>query len=562
MRTKAEIRALLKQLDGQTADDLEAEDLEFKAWEDDPRTLHRLLRELVICFANARGGTIVFGIEDRKRTRREAISGVGRYDPSTLRRAVYDGTDPHILVEIEELIEPEGRLLLIQVPRGMPPHTTSDGMARIRVGKECKPLTGRTFAQLLSSGGQRDPTAEILTSATWDDLDSGEIEQLRKMIQSRNPESRLPALANVELLRALQLLEGESPPLAALLLVGKEPAIRRYVPQHEVTLLRQPSPTRYDQRRDLRGTILSILREIEQFVAVNNRVRTIGEEGFGQLEFPDLSWEVAREAVLNAVTHRDYFLRQGITVALYKDRVEVTSPGGFVGGISPENILRHPPIHRNELLARVLQTIGLVNRVGLGVDRMFEGLLRLGKGVPLYSADESYVRVTLPLTTRGGFAVFVARETRAGHALDLDELLIFHAFLTTSVLDRWTVALVLQVDPDQGAARLAALRERGYLVVRGRGRSSTYSLRRDLSDLLRGRDATDAELALEEEGAKMRMLAVLRERGRLTNTEARRLTGFTRVQVYRLLKALESESEVQFMGRGRSAYVIPTKGKK
>jgi|SRR5581483_9131504 len=246
MRTKAEIRTLLKRLDGKAADDLEVEDLEFKSWESDPRALRRSLREFVVCFANARGGTIVLGVEDRKRTRRKAITGVGHYDPATLRRAIYDGTDPHILVEIEELTEPEGTLPLIQVPRGMPPHTTSDGVARIRIGKECKPLTGRTSAQLLASGGQRDPTAGTLTAATLADLDSTEIEHLKKLIQSRNPASGLFRLANVELLRVLQIVEGDSPTSAAILLVGTETAIRRYVPQHEVILLRRPAPLHHN----------------------------------------------------------------------------------------------------------------------------------------------------------------------------------------------------------------------------------------------------------------------------------------------------------------------------
>ena len=130
-----------------------------------------MLRENVVCLANARGGTIVLGVRDGMRNRREAIQGAGRYDLMGLRRAVYDGTDPHILVEIEELVEPEGTLLLVLVPKGMPPHTTSDGVAKIRIGKECKPLTGRTFAQLLASGGQRDPTAEVIEGTSEKDLD-------------------------------------------------------------------------------------------------------------------------------------------------------------------------------------------------------------------------------------------------------------------------------------------------------------------------------------------------------------------------------------------------------
>jgi len=555
MRSKDEIRALLQRLDGEAADDLEDVDLEFKPWESDRKTLHRVLRETVVCLANARGGTIVLGVRDRARSRKEAIQGVGRYEIAGFKRAIYDGTDPHILVEVEELQEPEGMLLLIHVPRGMPPHTTSDGVAKIRVGKECKPLTGRTFANLLASGGQLDPTAEFLLGVSENDLDPQEITALRAIIRREAQNAELARLGDRPLLEALGLVSDQDITMAGLLLLGRMEILSRLVPQHEVTFLRFQKATRYDQRRDLKGPLLAVLRELEQLVSVNNRIRTVPEEGFGQLEFPDLSWEVAREAVLNAVTHRDYFQRQGVTVALYKDRLEITSPGGFIGGITPDNILRHPPAHRNELLARSLHSVGLVNRVGLGVDRIYEELLRLGKDVPRYSADEMHVRLLVPLETHTEFALFVSREERRGQTWELDDLLILRSFLHLSLLDRWRAAQVLQLSEEEAADRLARLRQTGYLVARGRGRGASYVLRRDLAEKLRGQAVADAELPLEEEAVRLRIVALLKDRGSLTNAEIRRFSGFHRLQVYRLIKTLESEGIIQLVGKGRGAHI-------
>jgi ATP-dependent DNA helicase RecG len=345
--------------------------------------------------------------------------------------------------------------------------------------------------------------------------------------------------------------------LAGLLLVGKAAAIAQIAPQHEVTFLRHQSATRYDQRRDLRGPLLSVLREMEQLVSVNNRAKTVQEEGFGQLEFPDLSWEVAREAVLNAITHRDYFLRQSIQVALYRDRLEITNPGGFIGGVTPKNVLRHPPVHRNELLARAFQAVGLVNRVGLGVDRIFDGLLRLGKDIPRYTADEAHVKLAIPLKTHDEFALFVASEERQNHHLDLEALLLMRALVRTSSLDRWSAADMLQLSEEEAATKLIHLRELGYLVVRGRGRGASYDLRRDLAERLRGRSAVYADIRLDEEGVRLRILALLRERGRLSNAEIRRFSGFSRVQVYRLLRHLAEEGEIRFVGKGRGAHIVP-----
>jgi len=555
MRTKDEIRTILRRLEGESADDLEDEELEFKQWDSDPKALHRTLREHAVCLANSRGGAIVLGVRDGVRTRKEAIQGIGHYDLAGLRRAIYDGTDPHILVEIEELLEPEGKVLLVHVPRGIPPHTTTDGVAKIRIGKECKPLTGRTFAQLLASGGQRDPTTEIIPGTSQADLDPAEIAHLRKAIQYEAQTADLARLEDRQLLEAMGLIHGIALTFTGLLLLGKSESIAYHIPQHEVTFLRYRSSTRYDQRRDLRGPLLSVLREMEQLVSVNNRVRMIQEEGFGQLEFPDLSWEVAREAVLNAMTHRDYFLRQGILVSLYRDRMEIISPGGFMGDITPENILRHPPLHRNELLARVFQTIGLVNRVGIGVDRIYDGLLRLGKDIPRYSADEAHVRLVIPLETHNAFALFVSGQERKGHFLDLDDLILLRSYLRISSLDRWSAGSVLQLPEEEAAGKLVRLREAGYLVVRGRGRGASYDLKRDLADRLRGHGGTDADFLLDQEAVKLRIIALLRERGRLTNAEIRRFSGFNRAQVYRLVKELETEGKVAFEGKGRAGHI-------
>ncbi len=556
MPIKEEIRELLKQLDGRrTAAELESETLEFKRWEPNLRNLHKLLREEAVCLANARGGTIVLGVNDKGRTRKTAIAGVGEYDIPSLRRAIYDGTDPHILADIEELVEPEGTLLLVHIPRGLPPHTTTDGVTRIRVGSECKPLTGRMLAQLLASGGQRDFTAETVEGTSLDDLDPVAMSDLRQTISEQAENKRLANLNAKELTAALGLTTNGFLTIAAILLLGKTEVIRRLIPQHEVTFLRYISPTRYDQRQDMQGCLLSVLKEMERLISVNNRITTVQEQGFRQLELPDLSWEVSREAVLNAMTHRDYFIRQSIQVALRRDRLEIISPGGFVGGVTPDNILRHAPVHRNELLARVFQTIGLVNRVGLGVGRIYEGLLQLGKDLPHYSADESHVQLTIPLESHAEFALFVREEKQKGRDLVLDNLILLRKLVHVSSLDRWTAAAAIQLNEEEAAKRLALLREAGYLVVRGRGRSATYDLKRDLADRLRGRGRVDAEMQLNREATKLRILSLLQERGRLTNSEIRRFSALDRIQVYRLVKELETEGKVCFRERGRAAFI-------
>ena len=98
-----------------------------------------------------KGGTLVIGVADRSRSRSAAIEGIENLDPSDLQRSIYDGTDPHITVDIEELAELEKRLLVVRVPSSGQLHTTTDGIAKIRVGKESKSLTGSDLAHLLAT---------------------------------------------------------------------------------------------------------------------------------------------------------------------------------------------------------------------------------------------------------------------------------------------------------------------------------------------------------------------------------------------------------------------------
>ncbi len=359
------------------------------------------------------------------------------------------------------------------------------------------------------------------------------------------------------LLDALGLAVGDELSQAAVLLFGKPGAIARVLPQHEVTILRHTSSTRYDQRVDLRGPLLLELDRIEDFLSSATALRTVHPRGFTQLEIPTISWEVAREAILNAVAHRDYFLRQGIIVALQKDRVEITSPGGFLGGISPDNILRHPPVHRNELLARSLRELGLANRAGLGVDRIFEGLLRAGARPPTYRADEVSVSVSLPLGGSDEFAAWILEYEKEGDPLSLDDLIVLRRLMDVGSIDRWSASDHLQMSESDAASHLSEMRQRELITARGRGRAASYGLPRPLSERLRGRGVTDADHPLETEGVRLKILELLKERGRLTNAEIRDFSGYSREQVLAIEKALEREGLIELRGYGRGAHIVP-----
>lgn len=553
-----ELLSQLDRLEDETADAIESETLELKGRPSGRDELKKWLVKAAVCLANQRGGCLLIGIADRTRGREKAIAGIGEVPHRGLEREVYDSTDPHVLIEIEELRAPEGVLLAAHVPKGIPPHTTSGGQAWIRIGKDCAPLTGATLARMIASSGDLDLSATPAEGPTFADLDDSALERARERLRAHQGQARLADMDDAGLLEGLGLAVSGQLSHAAVLLFGKPGAIARALPQHEIMMLRHTSSTRYDQRIDLRGPLLGELECVENFLSSVTSLRTVHPEGFTQLEIPTIGWEVVREAILNAIAHRDYFLRQGIIVALRQDSVEITSPGGFLGGIAPENILRHPPVHRNELLARSLRELHLANRAGLGVDRIYEGLLRTGARPPRYRADESSVSVSLPLGGNDELAAWIVEHESQGEPLSLDDLIVIRRLVDAGSIDRWSAAEHLQLDESDAADQLAEMRKSGLIVARGRGRTASYDLPRPLSERLRGRGVTDADHPLEREGVRLRILELLRERKRLTNAEIRDFSGYNRQQVLAVEKELEEEDLIEFHGYGRGAHITLT----
>ena len=554
---KDELLEILDRLDGETADALESETLEFKSWQrtESHRRKSRMVRETVVAFANARGGILVLGVVDGKRTRREAIQGVDNLDVGRLRREIYDGTDPHILVDVKEVQAPEGRVLFLRVPPGVPPHTTSEGIAKIRIGKDTQPLSGSLLARLVVSSGGRDLTSDVLQGVGLEALDPEQIELLRRDIRTEGTNRELASLPTSELLSALNLISGSEVTMAAILLLGRKIDIIRHTPQHELIFVRYRDQTHYDFRRDFRESMFEILRSLETLFEANHRVTIVQADGFRHLELPDFSWLVVREAVLNALMHRDYFMQQSIYVNLHDNRVEVVSPGGFIGGVTPQNVLRHEPVRRNPLLSAALQSVGLVNRVGLGVDRIFDEVLRLGKSLPRYEVSESYVRLTIPTTTHVEFARFVADSARRGTDLERDDLIVLRSLITRGEHDRWSAAEDLQLSDQQAANILVSLRQRGFLDVSGRGRGATYRLSERFAHW-QEYDPVVVGGILGNDEAHSLILATLAEEGTVTNGRIRELTGYSRGEVLRLTKKMREDGLIEVRGSRRGAHYV------
>jgi ATP-dependent DNA helicase RecG len=412
--------------------------------------------------------------------------------------------------------------------------------------------------------GLLDYSALPVAGATWDDLDLLEFYRLRQKIEEQQGDQTLLALSDLEMAKALGLVDADgeprAPTVAGLLMVGKEKALRKYLPSHEVAfqVLRQGQ---VEVNEFFRGPLVRVSDQVyERF-----RARLQEEElmiGMQRIGLPEYAPGAFREAVHNALLHRDYARLGTVYVQWYAGRIEVSNPGGFVEGVRLDNLLVVRPRPRNPVLADAFKRIGLVERTGRGIDLIFEGQLRTGHRAPDYGrSDETGVTVVLA----GGaadlaFARFVVEQGRAGKALALDDLLILNALQREEPVDLKRVTGLIQKPSAEALAQLDRLIRFGWLEERGRGDKRRYRLAGPARAALGGAIGT-ADSKLVEPG---RYEAIVEQHvhahGRITRAEAAEICELSPSQAYRLLKRLADRGIIRQVGSGRGTYYEATRG--
>jgi len=563
MRGLIEVRGLLDELDNYPADKLEDQGLDFKEWNRQSMAdAVTLVVEMAICMANGGGGTVVFGVNDKAVGRNKAILGVPHeVDVNRLKKAVYDSTDPKLTPVFKELPVPEGtgRLLIMQVYPGLPPYTDTSGKGKIRVGTDCQPLTGTLRRRIMVETGETDFTATKVTGPLESLVSAAAMERLRDVARREKAPDDLLRKPDRDLLPTLGLIRNGRMLSAGVLLVGTEDAIREHFPGYIWTHLRMKTDTAYTNRADGRGALPIALDRILDRVMADNPIATV-PQGLFHFEIRTYPEIALREALLNAFVHADYRIAGPIMVKQFQDRLEISNPGGLVGGITPDNILRHEPVARNPSLVDALTRLRLVNRSNLGVRRMYQALLIEGKEPPVIIDEGEAVRIIFRASDLSvPFRMFVAEEGDKGRMLSVEHLLILQHLLRFPETDTPTIARITQQTEQDARETLNNMeRDFGYLERGGTGRGTYWTLRHDLHRRLAAPGHPERDRRINWEAAKTRVLSILKQRAEragpgLSNANVRQITHFDRQQVNRLIHELEREGQVKIEGYGRGA---------
>lgn len=529
----AQILALLDQLDhGKCADELETYSIEFKPFTD-PKSDKRVAVEYAVCFANADGGVLVFGVADKDRGgRSRAIHGIKDVDCAEWERHIYQSTTPQLSVRVEEVPvrEGTGRLLIVRVPKGVnPPYGTAQGLYKKRVSTNCMPLNIQAEARVQVRTGAVDWSGEPVENAGPEILDRVEIARARNWLRRLKPDSELLRAGDGELLQGLRALHDGRVTRAGLLLFGKADDLARRCPQHAVQYVYQPAPTHVARNDVLQSGLLNVLEQIEiAFTGPANPEQELSI-GLSRLRIPAFPVEsVVREAVLNAVTHRDYLDPGRVLVRHEPRELTVTSPGGFVEGITPQNILRHEPRTRNQTLALAFLKLGLVEQAGVGRRRIFIAMLSFGKRPPVYETDNASVTLRI---YDGSFdermARLVARWREAGREIDLDALLILNYLRQHAFIDSAAASSLLQLPATKARGVLDRFGQpaTGILERRGRTAAATFHLAKSVARDLLGKTAYTKTKGIAPVRYAELVRQFVEDHGSITPAECRELLG-------------------------------------
>lgn len=517
--------------------------------------------EAIICLANHRGGHLLVGVEDNGE-----ITGLHKKHlttPGSLGGFIASRTVPPISVSVDFLDVSDKKIAIIHVPSARHVVATSDGKLTVRFidahGKPgCRPLYPHELINWQAERGSLDPSAMPIMGATWADLDPLEFIRLKRMVDENHGDSALLDLSDLDMAKALGFVKTEQeiviPTLAGLLMVGKETALREYIPAHEVAFqVLQNDEVRVNDFH--RWPLLHTLEWILEAFQVRNEERELNL-GMFRIGVPTYDRRGFREAVNNALIHRDYTQLGAVHIQIHNDRIRISSPGGFVQGVTPDNLLVSEPRPRNPRLADAFKRIGLVERVGRGVGIIYAGQLRNGRIPPDYSTSTvAGVNVILP----GGPAdlkfveLLVTEENRRQRTFSVSELLILAHLWRERQVEPQAITKLIQHGETQARTVLESLVESGLVEARGSGKGRSYILSAGVYRELGQAVSYVHAKGFESEQMEQMILQYVKAHGKVTRQEAMELCRINENQAAYILKKLVKSGDLQLVGMGRTA---------
>ena len=346
---------------------------------------------VLTAMANSRGGTLVLGMIGPTATLlgvRDAGNAIDRVIQAAL------SIEPPLIIPMPRPATlKEKQVVVVHIPPGMPHVYALDGRYLSRQGIDNQALKPRELRRLIIERGELSFETDIAHGTSLEDIDWDKARAYISTLGGINEGEVETALFRRG---CLTNQDGRMRPTnAGILLFGKDP--QRHIRGAEITAVRFAGDTMGDtfKREDIVGTIPDQIRRAEAFLRDHLRkdVR-LGDtmERTDNFEYP---LEAARELVVNAAAHRDYSIAgDGIRLFIFRNHMDVISPGGLPGPVTIDNI-KDERFSRNPVIVQVLSDMGFIERLGYGVDRVIDLMLEKHLRAPEFEETAGGFRVCL-----------------------------------------------------------------------------------------------------------------------------------------------------------------------
>ena len=426
----------------------------------------------LVAFANGDGGTLVLGVDangkPNGRVYPEDVEGVLRRAEMQCRPPVHTGW---------EQIELAGAsVVAVTVARTGELHSLADGRVVIRMGTENRPLGGEAIRQLAASKSSGEYEAEAVPGAKRSDLDDEIIAEYTANRSDR--QRRSITVTPDELLREIGAIDDRgAPTVAGVLLFCRNP--QQFLPQSGLVFVKfigteprgEGGLPGYGRREEIGGPLARVIETAWNVVREEMRVGAV-VKGLEREELTEYPLFAVREALVNAVCHRDYRLKgRRIEIRMFSDRMEVISPGGLPGFITVDNLVEEH-FSRNPRLVSGLFQWGYIEELGLGIDRMIEEMTQAGHAPPLFKAQpHSFTVILSNIKERRATPVWEkTMNERQAHALS-------YLRERGQITSREYQQLCPDVSPETLRLDLVDLVDRGVILRIGAKKGTYYILK-------------------------------------------------------------------------------------
>jgi len=510
--------------------------------------------ESAVAMANSSGGTILIGVTDEG-----IVKGSKRLEDywsshKAIEAVILQSTRPNLMTKSEVCVHKGLKVVCIQVPvPGTTIGTTSGKFLKRRLDAKGRPVNIPMNAEEIASGvstvGSADFSANHLLSCSMQEIDLDLIEEtskkLLKQYQLTRDEKEISFFSQTpeNILRGLGMLNNNGEPnIAAVLLFGKAESIRNRLPQAFVQF----------QVFSPRGEILKNERYTEPMVKLIPLLLGLPEFNRNSDEFtyrgssvviPEYSAEAIREAVANALVHRDYTFPNSIQIQVYSNELVVTSPGGFPFGVSLERLLSAPPSPRNRRLAEALYRLKLVESSGRGIDFIYFGQARYGRPAPDYQGSTSE-SVSVRLVGGKANLEFCKLLLSLNDTLTINEMLLLNSMYSNRDLTLTEASKTIQIHESHTKEILMNMHCNGLIEVVNDG-DEKYFLKGSISPF--ARKATTPKRLSEAEKKKFSdlIIAALKRRKSLSKASLADSVGLSEPQCYRLISVLNKQGKIR-----------------